>query len=55
MITTEVILFLPSETLGSDSMKNIFHGYKCILLSDFWSAYNKLNIVQQKCLDYLVR
>jgi len=25
------------------------------LLSDFWSAYNKLNVEQQKCLEHLVR
>ena len=37
------------------SIKDIFHEYKGILLSDFWSAYNKLNVEQQKCLVHLVR
>ncbi len=25
------------------------------MLSDFWTAYNKLNVEQQKCLEHLVR
>ncbi|RLB86921.1 MAG: IS66 family transposase [Deltaproteobacteria bacterium] len=55
IVATEVVLYLPSETRGSDAMKDIFHEYKGILLSDFWSAYNKLNVEQQKCLEHLVR
>ncbi|HME53321.1 MAG TPA: transposase, partial [Candidatus Lokiarchaeia archaeon] len=30
-------------------------GYKGILISDFWSAYNKLSAEQQKCLAHLVK
>ncbi|MHA1149670.1 MAG: IS66 family transposase [Promethearchaeota archaeon] len=41
---------MPSESRGSDTIKD-----KGILLSDFWSAYNKLNVEQQKCLEHLVR
>jgi hypothetical protein len=55
IVATEVVLYLPSETRGSDAIKDIFHEYKGILLSDFWSAYNKLNVEQQKCLEHLVR
>ncbi len=55
IVATEVVLYLPSESRGSDTIKDIFHEYKGILLSDFWSAYNKLNVVQQKCLEHLVR
>jgi hypothetical protein len=55
IVATEVVLYLPSETRGSDAVKDIFHEYKGILLSDFWSAYNKLNVEQQKCLVHLVR
>jgi hypothetical protein len=55
IVAAEVVLYLPSETRGSDAVKDIFHEYKGILLSDFWSAYNKLNVEQQKCLEHLVR
>jgi len=55
IVATEVVLYLPSESRGSDTIKDIFHEYKGILLSDFWSAYNKLNVEQQKCLEHLVR
>ncbi|TXT65661.1 MAG: hypothetical protein BAJALOKI1v1_400010 [Promethearchaeota archaeon] len=55
IVATEVVLYLPSETRGSDAVKDIFHEYKGILLSDFWSAYKKLNVEQQKCLEHLVR
>jgi len=55
IVATEVVLYLPSESRGSDTIKDIFHEYKGILVSDFWSAYNKLNVEQQKCLEHLVR
>ena len=55
IVATEVVLYLPSKSRGSDTIKDIFHEYKGILLSDFWSAYNKLNVEQQKCLAHLVR
>ena len=55
IVATEVVLYLPSKSRGSDTVKDIFHEYKGILLSDFWSAYNKLNVEQQKCLQHLVR
>ncbi len=55
IVATEVVLYLPSKSRGSDTIKDIFHEYKGILVSDFWSAYNKLNVEQQKCLEHLVR
>jgi len=55
IVATEVVLYLPSKSRCSDTIKDIFHEYKGILLSDFWSAYNKLNVEQQKCLVHLVR
>jgi hypothetical protein len=36
-------------------VKDIFCDYPGVLLSDFWSAYNKLDVEQQKCLVHLVR
>ena len=54
-MATEVVLYLPSERRDSDTVKDIFYEYKGILLSDFWSAYNKLDVEQQKCLQHVVR
>ena len=54
IVATEVVLYLPSESRGSETIKDIFHEYKGILISDFWSAYNKLNVEQQKCLQHVV-
>jgi len=55
IVAAEVVLYLPSKSRGSDTVKDIFSEYKGILLSDFWGAYNKLNVEQQKCLEHLVR
>ncbi|MHA1325567.1 MAG: IS66 family transposase [Candidatus Helarchaeota archaeon] len=55
IVATEVALYLPSDTRGSNAIKDIFHEYKGILLSDFWTAYNKLDAEQQKCLEHVVR
>jgi hypothetical protein len=55
IVATEVVLYLPSDTRGSEAIKDIFHEYKGILLSDFWTAYNKLDAEQQKCLEHVVR
>jgi len=55
IVAAEVVLYISSKSRGSDTVKDIFHEYKGILLSDFWSAYNKLDVKQQKCLQHVVR
>ncbi|KKM19730.1 hypothetical protein LCGC14_1652640 [marine sediment metagenome] len=55
IVATEVVLYLPSKSRGSETVSDIFHEYKGILLSDFWSAYIKLDVEQQKCLQHIVR
>jgi len=55
IVAVEVVLYLPSKSRGSDTINHIFADYKGILLSDFWSAYNKLTVEQQKCLEHLSR
>ena len=55
VVTGHVILYLASKSRGHETVKNIFDGYKGILISDFWSAYNKLDVEQQKCLAHLVK
>jgi len=55
VVTANVVLFKASESRGSGTIKDMFDGYKGILISDFWSAYNKLSVEQQKCLAHLVK
>ena len=55
IVTGHVILYLASESRGHETVEDIFDGYKGILISDFWSAYNRLDTEQQKCLAHLVK
>jgi len=55
VVTGHVILYLASESRGHETIKDIFDGYNGILISDFWTAYNKLDAEQQKCLAHLVK
>ncbi len=55
IVAAEVVLYISSPSRGSATIKDIFHDYEGILLSDFWSAYNKLDVEQQKCLQHVVR
>ena len=55
IVAAEVVLYISSKSRGSDTIKDIFDEYEGILLSDFWSAYNKLDVEQQKCLQHVVK
>jgi len=55
VVTANVVLFKASDSRGHATIKDMFEGYKGILISDFWSAYNKLSVKQQKCLAHLVK
>ncbi|MEX2681496.1 MAG: IS66 family transposase [Candidatus Sigynarchaeota archaeon] len=55
IVTGHVILYLASESHGHETVEAIFDGYKGILIADFWSAYNRLDAEQQKCLAHLVQ
>jgi len=55
VVTANVILFKASDSRGHATIKDMFEGYKGIMISDFWSAYNKLSVEQQKCLAHLVK
>jgi hypothetical protein len=55
VVTANVVLFKASDSRGHTTIKDMFDGYKGILISDFWSAYNKLSVEQQKCLAHLVK
>ena len=55
VVTGHVVLFLQDASRGHQVIKDIFDGYKGILLSDFWTAYNCLDVQQQKCLTHVVK
>jgi len=55
IVAAEVVLYISSKSRGSDTIKDIFREYEGIMVSDFWSAYNKLSVEQQKCLQHVVR
>lgn len=55
VVTGHVVLFLQDASRGHQVIKDIFDDYKGILLSDFWTAYNCLDVEQQKCLAHLVK
>nr|MDO8087801.1 IS66 family transposase [Candidatus Sigynarchaeum springense] len=54
LVTAHVVLFLPSESRGHETVADVFEGYKGILVSDFWSAYNMFDVEQQKCLAHVI-
>ena len=53
--TAHVVLYINSPTRGHVAVKDIFAEFDGILISDFYSAYNKLTVEQQKCLAHFVR
>jgi hypothetical protein len=53
--SAHVVLYINSPTRGHVAVKDIFEEFNGVLISDFWSAYNKLTVEQQKCLAHLVK
>lgn len=53
--TAHVVLYINSPTRGHVAIKDLFDEFDGILISDFWSAYNKLTVEQQKCLAHFVK
>ena len=49
------IVSIYKETREASIIKNILCDYKGILVSDFYTAYDSLDCVQQKCLIHLIR
>jgi predicted RecB family nuclease len=51
----EEVVFLYRPTRAGDFLKELLKGFKGVLVSDFYSAYESLDCPQQKCLVHLVR
>ena len=49
------VLYIQSTSRGHESVKHILDGFEGTLISDFFSAYNKFeDVEQQKCLGHLL-
>jgi predicted RecB family nuclease len=51
----EEVVFLYSPTREGDFLKGIINGFKGVLVSDFYAAYESIECPQQKCLIHLIR
>jgi transposase len=52
---TNFALYIQSISRGQESVKHILKGFEGTLISDFFSAYNKFeDVEQQKCLGHLL-
>jgi hypothetical protein len=50
-----IVLYIQSTSRGHESVKHILEGFEGTLISDFFSAYNKFeDVEQQKCLGHLL-
>lgn len=55
LATKLVAIYHASETRGHEGIKELVRDYAGILVTDFWTAYEKLSQKQQKCLVHLLR
>jgi hypothetical protein len=51
----EEVLYVYSDTREGDVMKETVKGFQGVLVSDFYTAYDSMPCVQQKCLIHLIR
>jgi hypothetical protein len=51
----EVIIYTFSETREGNILKEVLNGFQGVLISDFYTAYDSVECIQQKCLIHLIR
>jgi len=51
----DTVFYLFQKTREGHILKEILNGFKGVLLSDFYSAYDSIPCPQQKCLIHLIR
>lgn len=49
------VLYLFRENRTTDFLKDMLTSFKGVLISDFYTGYDSLNVIQQKCLIHLMR
>src|SRR5262249_3859639 len=51
----EIAVYVYAPTREGDTVRQTLLGFKGVLVSDFYSAYDSLDCQQQKCLIHLIR
>jgi predicted RecB family nuclease len=51
----ENVLYVYRPTRDAGWLQSLLHGYKGVLISDFFTGYDAINCEQQKCLIHLIR
>jgi len=51
----EDVFYFYRSSRGGAFLKDFFQGFRGVLVSDFYSAYDSLSCAQQKCLVHLIR
>ena len=51
----EAAVYLYSPSREGDLVQRVLKGFKGVLVSDFYAAYDSLSCAQQKCLIHLIR
>jgi hypothetical protein len=51
----QTVVYVYSPTRDGDTPRDTLAGFRGVLVSDFYAAYDSLNCPQQKCLIHLVR
>ena len=49
------VVYILAESREADIIQSILKGFKGVLVSDFYAAYDSINCPQQKCLIHLMR
>lgn len=55
LVTKNVAIYHVHSSRGHEAIEQELDGFTGIIIADFWSAYNKLDYEQQKCLIHLIR
>jgi transposase len=53
--TLEDVIYYYTATREGDFLHELLQGFKGVLVSDFYAAYDAMNCAQQKCLIHLMR
>src|SRR5436305_6592868 len=49
------VAYVYSDSLGSETIRNVLGDFKGVLISDFYAGYDAIDCAQQKCLIHLLR
>ena len=55
LASTESVYFFYRRSREGSFLADMLHGFKGVLVSDFFTAYDSLDLPQQRCLVHLMR